>query len=396
MDITVLLRNSPYFCALFYNMPDQNQMRGAGFANSAKPSIKNGINYVLAIGIDAYKHQTPLNNCVRDIQAITRILHERFDVETAHIEFLINESATRRNINQKLVEYANLLKPEDNFILLFSGHGSLDPQLPDKSYWLPVDCPSNKDEFPFEAVDTNQITDRIRAMKARHIFLLIDACFSGAIFHHRGATAPESHAVEGHRSRWALTSGRVQLVPDGQPGKHSPFAAKVIEYLSTKTSSFSLPEMAMHIKTILPRNSDQEPDCGPLRNVNDDGGFFFLRPKSADLEIFVSSDSPEPDNPRSGDMVEKAIPARDPAQLKALKTKVTDLVRRSRLSEAMKELVASLNEAETELLMEITVLQQRLSKLEREERLGTLGFSEAGIERQKITKSLLESLELLI
>ncbi len=370
-------------------------MRGAGFANPAKPSIQKGINYVLAIGIDAYKHQSSLNNCVRDVQAITQILCERFDVETEHIAFLLNEDATRRNINQKLVEYANTLKPEDNFMLLFSGHGSLDPQLPDKSYWLPVDCPANKDEFPFEAVDTNQITDRLRAMKARHIFLLIDACFSGAIFHHRGA-APEAHAVEGHRSRWALTSGRVQLVPDGQPGKHSPFAAKVIEYLNTKTSAFSLPEMALHIKTILPRNSDQEPDCGPLRNVNDDGGFFFLRPKSAALESYISTDIVTAPPSPIPVVVIKSAPVRDAEQLKALKTKVTDLVRRSRLSEALKELVAALNDTDTELLNDIIVLQQRLSKLEREERLGTLGFSEAGVERQKITKSLLELLDILI
>jgi hypothetical protein len=309
---------------------------------------------------------------------------------------LLNEAATRRNINQKLVEYANTLKPEDNFMLLFSGHGSLDPQLPDKSYWLPVDCPSNKDEFPFEAVDTNQITDRLRAMKARHIFLLIDACFSGAIFHHKGA-ASEPHAVEGHRSRWALTSGRVQLVPDGHPGKHSPFAAKVIEYLNTQTSAFSLPEMAMHIKKVLPRNSDQEPDCGPLRNVNDDGGFFFLRPKSADLEAYLP-DTVEVGAPisRSPEIEEPAPPPRDLEKLKALKAKVMELIRRSRLSEAFKELVASLNDTDTELLNDITVLQQRLSKLEREERLGTLGFSEAGVERQKITKSLLELLDMLI
>jgi Caspase domain/Effector-associated domain 11 len=378
-------------------MPDQEQMRGAGFATPAKAPMKNGITYVLAIGIDAYEHQTPLNNCVRDVRAITQILGDRYNIEPKHIAYLLNEDATRRNINQKLVEYANVLKAEDNFILLFSGHGSLDPQLTDKSYWLPVDCPSNKDEFPFEAVDTNQITDRLRAMKARHIFLLIDACFSGAIFHHRGA-APEAHAVEGHRSRWALTSGRVQLVPDGQPGKHSPFAAKVIEYLNTKTSAFSLPEMALHIKTILPRNSDQEPDCGPLRNVNDDGGFFFLRLKSTDLESYTTDDpvviasinrSPEI-------IVTPPPPPRDLEKLKALKAKVMDLIRRSRLSEAFKEIVASLSDTDSELITDITVLQQRLSKLEREERLGTLGFSEAGVERQKITKSLLESLELLI
>jgi|GEM_PF-5740498 hypothetical protein len=66
---------------------------------------------------------------------------------------------------------------------------------------------------------------------------------------------------------------------------------------------------------------------------------------------------------------------------------IRQLIGKGRLQEALETLIAAVP---AHLQNDATLLQTRLNQLERSERLGVLGYSEAGIERAKITHAILE------
>jgi hypothetical protein len=83
----------------------------------------------------------------------------------------------------------------------------------------------------------------IDRIPVKHIFLVIDACFSGTIdefiSRSRGPTDIYAEATNFEfitrklrfKTRQFLTSGGKEYVPDGRPGEHSPFTRKLLEAL---------------------------------------------------------------------------------------------------------------------------------------------------------------------
>nr|MBP6826116.1 caspase family protein [Saprospiraceae bacterium] len=145
---------------------------------SKAPDFRRGNNYVLCIGIDDYEKQ-PLHNCVRDVKAFTQVLIERYDFKEEHITYLLNREATREEINDRLRAYADLITEEDNFLLYYSGHGKFD-KLEDEGYWLTYGCDFKN--YANKGIANQEMVRKIKTLKARHIVLFIDSCFSGSLF----------------------------------------------------------------------------------------------------------------------------------------------------------------------------------------------------------------------
>lgn len=115
--------------------------------------------------------------------------------------------------------------------------------------------------------------------------LIIDSCYSGAMT--REAEVEESvekdlfiasKKLYKRQSRWAMTSGRVELVYDGNEGENSPFAQSLIyELKNNKKGMLRFSELGNIVTNLTNRNADQTPSCNYLRNVNDmDGEFSFI------------------------------------------------------------------------------------------------------------------------
>jgi hypothetical protein len=133
-------------------------------------------------------------------------------------------------------------------------------------------------------------------IKARHLFLIVDACYSGTLFspHHK---AIPSDIIKNYKkldsltSRYAVTSGRSdQEVSDGKKGEHSPFAQLIINYLKDYGPDiFPVVELIQHIQSALPHNYAQQPLGGPLLNVGHQNGQMIFRKPNVDGEPSFSS-----------------------------------------------------------------------------------------------------------
>ena len=235
-----------------------------------------GKNYLLAIAIDNYKHISKLNNSVRDTDAIVQLLTKRYQFDAPNIVRLYNAEANEREIYRELKRLALTLTEEDNLIIYFAGHGVYD-EITKEGFWIPVDAEKGEEA---DYIGNDKIIRYIKAIKARHIFLMADACFSGSLLTETRSELEER--LESKASRWVLTSGRNEVVSDGRPGSHSPFAKSLLKVLGRKRiKSVLVSDVVQYVKkqTAKLTKSKQVPIGGALFIPEDQGGEFIFHPR---------------------------------------------------------------------------------------------------------------------
>ncbi len=250
-------------------------IRGTGPA----PQRKRGVNYLLAIAIDEYEHCPRLYNCVQDARRLIDVLSTRYQFEKEHTFTLFNEQATEHAIINSFKKMVQLIRPEDNLIILFSGHGEYEEAI-DEGYWIPVDAPLGHTN---EYIANSRIVKYIRAINSLHTFLIVDSCFSGSLFATRSlGQQADANRLDEIPSRWLLTAGRNELVSDGRPGSHSPFADNVIYFLENNTEpSLSVTTLIDRVVNAVIHNARQTPRGEPLQDVGHRGGQFHFYRKGA-------------------------------------------------------------------------------------------------------------------
>lgn len=230
-----------------------------------------GKNYLFTIGIDKYKHLSSLNNAVRDTQAIKDLLISQYQFEAEYTTTLINEEASRENILDALYNLESTLTEDDNFLLYYAGHGVLNEQQT-RGYWIPAEAKNRFSQY----VSNSNVRNILKDFKARHIYLLIDSCFSGSMILRKADSA--YNLMESMPSRRVLTSGRKQVVTDGPKGGHSPFANSIIQYLrASYRDSISALDLEYHVQVNTPRNANQQPVGAFIYGLGDQSGQFVFR-----------------------------------------------------------------------------------------------------------------------
>ena len=242
--------------------------------NTNKPTYTNsqGKTYLFFIAIDKYKNRVPvLSNAVRDAQVVAECLLEYYDLDPGHLKILVNEQVSRKTILIAFKEYLKKLNDTDNFILYFSGHGSYDKTM-QRGYWLTSEAEA-EDETTF--LSNNTVHDFIKNLKARHVFVMVDACYSEALFLDRQKSLPPSKRYI-IPSRWLLTAGRMEPVSDGPTGQHSPFAKALLVQLRSNQDSFLwIGDLCRAvIKGVEANVKGQTPRGQALLHVGDYGGEF--------------------------------------------------------------------------------------------------------------------------
>jgi WD40 repeat protein len=237
------------------------------------PAAK-GKNYLLVIGIGQYTSWPVLGNAVKDAKDVKRILTTRYTFDNENVTEVYDQDATIEGIYAAFNKLKSKIKTNDNLLIYFSGHGFYNAAL-EEGYWIPVSAKKGKET---EYLPNSTLLKYLKSIDTKHTFLVADACFSGSLFSdgHRGYI----ENVESVKSRWGLTSGRLEYVSDGTAGKNSPFATYFIKYLETNEKKrFACSEVIQYVKISVSNNSDQTPIGNPLRSVGDEGGefIFYLR-----------------------------------------------------------------------------------------------------------------------
>jgi hypothetical protein len=174
-----------------------------------------GKQYVVLIAIDKYEKWFPLKNPVKDAKEIKHILTSLYYIDEV-IE-LYDREATKANIIKLFEKLVSKLKIMDSLLIFYAGHGYLD-EITDTGFWIPVNA--GTDVYAQDNWLPNvQIRGLISKLKASHVCLIADACFSGDILNSTRGISPTINneyfkkAYE-RTSRQVLTSGASETVPD--------------------------------------------------------------------------------------------------------------------------------------------------------------------------------------
>ncbi len=174
-----------------------------------------GKQYLVMIAIDKYEKWLPLKNPVKDAKEIKNILTSLYYIDEV-IE-LYDKEATKANIMKLFEKLISKLTVTDSLLFVYAGHGFLD-EISDTGFWIPVN--GGTDVYAQENwLPNTQIRGLISKLKASHICLIADACFSGDILSSTRGISPTINneyfkkAYE-RTSRQVLTSGASEAVPD--------------------------------------------------------------------------------------------------------------------------------------------------------------------------------------
>ena len=253
---------------------------GSGTSTVAKvskvsiPDLDYGDYYALVIGNNRYEFLEPLESAVNDATKVASVLKADYGFE---VELLTD--ATRADILKSLRKHRKKLSEEDNFLIYYAGHGGYDEEANKAGYWLPVDA-TKDDESNW--VMTNYVVSQITAMKAKHVMVVADSCFSGELTRgikiDYGSPSWLKTLVE-KKARVALTSGDLEPVSDsGGGGKHSIFAKVFISLLEENDGVLNTTQLFSELRPKVSKNAKQTPRYGKIRYAGDEGGdFLFVR-----------------------------------------------------------------------------------------------------------------------
>ena len=262
-------------------LQDPNSQRGVRPTDQSKSDTDHraGPYFALAIGINDYRFLPQLKTAIGDAESIGAVLRRDYGFQVK-----VLRNATRDQIESALNEYRTQLPEEANLLIYYAGHGTYDKEA-DKAYWLPVDAKQNDNSRWIQA---DVITTDIKVIKARHIMIISDSCFSGGLSRSvEPDFAPKdpSHLIERlmqGRSRTLMSSGGLEPVTDAGGAGHSVFAGALLKGLEAgKNDSFSAPTLFAHVQRAVAGNSEQVPRYASLPNSGDSSGDFVFLPISA-------------------------------------------------------------------------------------------------------------------
>ena len=249
--------------------------------------------YALVIGINNYTQYPKLQTPHDDATALAAVLHEQYGFT---VEKLMD--ATRDQILGTLDHYRGSLGEDDSLLVYFAGHGFNDTKI-NRAYWLPIDATPDTFSRWISGID---ITDRDKAMPARHVLIIADSCYSGDLTRAVESVAdrPTEHDVYLARmaqreSRQVMSSGGDEPVLDAGCGgeKHSIFACVLLDSLEHPDASrFTGQELFNSVQVRVVGRSPQTPYYKLIADSGHDGGdFIFSRNGAAPTRPPIAPDA---------------------------------------------------------------------------------------------------------
>jgi tetratricopeptide (TPR) repeat protein len=213
-----------------------------------------------------------LQNPKNDALELGKILEEKYGFASNNIDTLFDRS--REEIMAAVVRKSSSLTSNESLIIFYAGHGIAEK---DKfgdvdGYWIPS---SATYQLNASYISTDDINKAIKRSNAKHILVIADACFSGAMTR----ALPPDAAREVTRqyiipSRKVMASGNLEPVPD-----NSKFILYLKKRLTENTEKYlTAQDLFSSFRTAVMSNSETIPQYAAIKNVGDEGGeFIFIR-----------------------------------------------------------------------------------------------------------------------
>jgi uncharacterized caspase-like protein len=229
--------------------------------------------HALVIGNQTYQYLARLKTPLADARAVAEMLRTEYAFQD--VRLLLD--ATRAEMVRALDAVRRELTEDDNLLIYYAGHGWLDQEA-DRGYWLGVDAESDTRANWLSNAD---ITDTLRALRAKHVLIVADSCYSGSLVRDAGIRsldATDLVRLARKRARTVLTSGGAEPVMDEGGGGHSVFARAFIETLRAAPAASDVSSLFGGLRRNVLLRAEQTPQYGDLRMSGHDGGdFIFVR-----------------------------------------------------------------------------------------------------------------------
>ncbi len=242
--------------------------------------------YALIIGNQNYSEMENLQTPRSDAEHVAKVLKEKYGFTVQLIE-----DGTDVTMLRALNDLNGVLKPNDNLLIYYAGHGTrLKSDKRESGYWLPV----NAERPPKDTywVPNEQITAHIGRLAALRVLVVADSCYAGLlsadpsfIFLDR-PTQVSSDYVKfklPKRARLLIASGGDEPVLDNGSQGNSVFAAAFVAALQQNEGVLTVPalfsgvqqrvrEAAAHLKFV------QQPELKSIKGAGHEVGDFFFVP----------------------------------------------------------------------------------------------------------------------
>jgi formylglycine-generating enzyme required for sulfatase activity len=316
---------------------------------------------------------------------------------------LYDEAASRKGILRAFNNLKRRLTDKDSLFIYYAGHGEYEEsrdkekqkRVDGMGYWIPSDA---EVDDPSSYIFNSQVRDYLANIDARHIFAVVDSCFSGSLMgRSRALGLGAIKELYQSKSRWVLASGGLYPVPDvadkSKEG-HSSFAWHFMRFLERNTSPYMLAKDI--VRTVAERVSndvkDQLPRGGEVVGAGDDGGQFVFRLKK---EFLVQTQMAEADLDEQLKKAEEALKKQQEEMAKR-KQAMLEKIRQAREQAAREaaaeeeRLIAEVRAAEEKAKREAEARQarlkaeeERIKKVEEERLAAAKKFAEEQKERER-------------
>jgi tetratricopeptide (TPR) repeat protein len=242
--------------------------------------VKFGNFYALVIGNNDYQHIPKLQSAIADATAVGTLLEKEYGFRVTKLV-----DANRYQILSALSQFRMSLSQRDNLLIYYAGHGVLDNDI-ERGYWLPIDAEA--DNYA-NWLSTTDLVDQVNGMKALHVMVVADSCFSGTLTRSlpefdrtRDLSNEDYHALIRRlamkRSRTVLTSGGLEPVLDSGGGLHSVFAKAFLQTLYENQAIMEGTKLFQMLRELVVYSANQTPEYAPFQRAGHEGGdFIFVR-----------------------------------------------------------------------------------------------------------------------
>jgi hypothetical protein len=236
-------------------------------------SLDFGRYVAVVIGNNTYRNGiSSLKTAVNDATAIAQALQREYGFKV-----VLLTNATREQMFQALTRMRLSLTWDDNLLIYYAGHGAYD-HTTQEGYWLPVD---SVPQDPSNWISNSEITNMLRAFRARHVMVVADSCYSGSLTRDANVEIRDANyltRIVQKKARTVMTSGGLEPVSDKGTGGHSIFAAAFLATLQANTGIMDAETFFEDIRRPVILAATQTPEYTNLGSAGHDGGdFVFVR-----------------------------------------------------------------------------------------------------------------------
>jgi hypothetical protein len=157
--------------------------------------------YIISVGISRYSDHS-LDEGVRfargDAEAVSKAFMQQQrplgPFTSVNHKELLDADATGANIREALARSANMVQPEDTFILYLSGHGVT---IDGRYYFIPSDAVyTNQPDLLSRSLSGDSLRDLLKQIRGFKTVIFLDSCGSGAYLPARDISISDKAAIE--------------------------------------------------------------------------------------------------------------------------------------------------------------------------------------------------------